>query len=414
MKEIKISVILPVYNVEKYLPNCLDSIVEQTLDEFEIICIEDGSEDNSLQILKDYSKKYNNITIIEYGCNKGQAYARNRGIEVAKGKYIYFMDSDDRLKRKDGLEIIYNYAEEWKLDCLIFDASVVYESPKLYELYFTDKFCNRYDYEGVYEGISYFSECYYNGDFRCAVWQQLWSREFIVGYELYFDEDTSPHEDLLFTFKAFLQTRRLKYIRESIYEYRCRESSSTTTGFSLKRFKSYCLCYFYSIMYLQDRMFSEQYEDSIVEYLNDIKKIVKSRAIELIKNGVNVYSIFPNTDKQYVYLKLMLTEDYPELPRLLSSENYRACTSNIPIVYGVGTVGENVLRMLKSFGIEDFFLAVTKRKKNASYLNGRKIYEIAELTQYKDCCVIIASKSYNRNEMESNAKTLGFQNIVLF
>ena len=90
----KISVIIAVYNVEKYLRQCLDSVVNQTLKDIEIICIDDGSTDNSPKILERYANKDDRIKIITQQ-NQGQSVARNKGIEVAKGKYISFQDSDD-------------------------------------------------------------------------------------------------------------------------------------------------------------------------------------------------------------------------------------------------------------------------------------------------------------------------------
>ena len=90
----KISVIVPVYNVEKYLARCLDSIINQTLADIEIICINDGSTDNSLEILNDYAKKDSRIKIIDQ-TNAGLSCARNAGMQIAQGEYIGFVDSDD-------------------------------------------------------------------------------------------------------------------------------------------------------------------------------------------------------------------------------------------------------------------------------------------------------------------------------
>ena len=90
----KVSVIVPVYNVEKYLSRCLESLINQSLKDIEIICINDGSTDNSLQILKQFAYKDNRIKIINQ-TNSGQSVARNKGLAIASGKYIGFVDSDD-------------------------------------------------------------------------------------------------------------------------------------------------------------------------------------------------------------------------------------------------------------------------------------------------------------------------------
>ena len=90
----KISVIVPVYNVEKYLKRCLNSLVNQTYTNIEIICVNDGSKDNSLNILNEYAQKDNRIVVISQE-NQGQGIARNKGLEIAKGDYIGFIDPDD-------------------------------------------------------------------------------------------------------------------------------------------------------------------------------------------------------------------------------------------------------------------------------------------------------------------------------
>lgn len=107
----KISVIVPVYNVEKYLPECLESILNQTLKDIEIICINDGSPDNSLEILKKYSENDARIKIIDKK-NEGVGKARNDGIRAATGEFIAFMDSDDYYPSENVIEILYNAAKE--------------------------------------------------------------------------------------------------------------------------------------------------------------------------------------------------------------------------------------------------------------------------------------------------------------
>ncbi len=107
----KVSVIVPVYNVEKYLPECLDSIINQSLRDIEIICINDGSPDNSLDILNKYASEDNRIKIIDKK-NEGVGKARNDGIKTAESEFIAFMDSDDCYPSDNVLEILYDSAKE--------------------------------------------------------------------------------------------------------------------------------------------------------------------------------------------------------------------------------------------------------------------------------------------------------------
>lgn len=106
MDKIKVSVVIPVYNSEKYMEKCLESILNQTLKEIEIIVINDGSKDNSLKKIEKYEKD-NRIKIISRE-NKGLTKTRNEGINISTGEYIYHLDSDDYLEKNDTLEILYS------------------------------------------------------------------------------------------------------------------------------------------------------------------------------------------------------------------------------------------------------------------------------------------------------------------
>ena len=123
----KISVIIPVYNVEKYLAQCLDSVIAQSLREIEIICVNDGSKDGSRDILTAYAEKDKRILVLDKA-NGGLSSARNAGFNVASGKYILFLDSDDFLYASDVLSALYQKAEDNFLEQLFFDAEVVFES----------------------------------------------------------------------------------------------------------------------------------------------------------------------------------------------------------------------------------------------------------------------------------------------
>ena len=115
----KISIIIPCYNVEKYLHRCLDSVIGQTFEDFEVICVNDGSPDNSGSILEEYAAKDKRIKILTQK-NQGLSMARNNGKALAQGKYIYFLDSDDFI-HPQCLEIAHYIAEKYEVDLVSFD-----------------------------------------------------------------------------------------------------------------------------------------------------------------------------------------------------------------------------------------------------------------------------------------------------
>ena len=117
---VKVSVVIPVYNVEDFLEECLNSIVNQSLKDIEIICVNDGSKDKSLEILNSFAENDDRFTVIDQE-NQGHAVATNRGMELAKGEFLYLMDSDDILGLT-ALEETYEYAKLKNADFVIFQS----------------------------------------------------------------------------------------------------------------------------------------------------------------------------------------------------------------------------------------------------------------------------------------------------
>ena len=137
----KVSVILPVYNVEAYLDEALYSLEEQTLKDIEIIAVNDGSTDNSLSILDKHALTDKRISIYSQK-NKGLSGARNTGLNLCQGEYVYFMDSDDIID-KTALEECYNYAKKHDADVCLFDAEVFYEKDAFFaSFYFRSELIN--------------------------------------------------------------------------------------------------------------------------------------------------------------------------------------------------------------------------------------------------------------------------------
>ena len=122
---VKISVIIPVYNVEAYLKECLDSFLNQELKEIEVICVNDGSTDNSLNVLKEYQQKDSRVIVINQE-NKGQGEARNVGIDASRGEYLFFADPDDYIE-ENSLSKLYSYARENNSNIVWFNYKIVHE-----------------------------------------------------------------------------------------------------------------------------------------------------------------------------------------------------------------------------------------------------------------------------------------------
>ena len=171
---IKISVIVPVYNVEDYLKECLDSIINQTLKEIEILCIDDCGTDNSIDILREYSKKDNRIKIISHKENKGLGPARNTGINEAKGEYISFIDSDDFIS-KDYYENLYNTAKKYDSDIVNTLNIKFYKNKKLRKFIYT---FNEKEFESTWN-LNDIENVYSDKAIVPYVWNKLYKTSFL-------------------------------------------------------------------------------------------------------------------------------------------------------------------------------------------------------------------------------------------
>ncbi len=222
---VRISVIVPVYNVEDYLAECLDSLLAQTFEDIEILCINDGSTDSSPDILEQYSKRDSRIRIISQ-TNQGLAMARNCGLDHATGDFIYFIDSDDLLK-SHALEDLYGKAAEMDLDMVIFklinfiDETGETFSTKYYDMKFLKK--------AVGDRVFYHGDLKPEEIYRVAVSapSKLYRTSLIS--DIRFPKGMN-FEDNPFFVEAFLRAERVLFYDEYLYERRIREGSITSTS----------------------------------------------------------------------------------------------------------------------------------------------------------------------------------------
>ena len=223
----KVSVIIPAYNAEKYLRECLDSVVNQTLKDIEIICIDDGSTDRSGAILKEYEKADSRITVISQE-NQGLSAARNCGMRYAHGKYIYFLDSDDYIEI-EALEILVRLAEENDADSVHFATKPFYESEELHRTHNLDQYFDMKGFSGLYYGAEYIRTARENYSYMETACNVLWRRALLLDNGIQFIEGI-VHEDIPFTFLADLASKRIVVLPTVLHHYRIRSDSTVTTS----------------------------------------------------------------------------------------------------------------------------------------------------------------------------------------
>ena len=219
MENIKVTVIIPVYNVEKYVKQCLESVINQTFKDIEIIVVNDGTKDNSIKIVEEYTSD-KRIKIINKE-NGGLSSARNIGIKAAKGKYICFVDSDDFID-KSMIEELYNVIEETNSDVVENDV-FLYDNKtgKIKERKNENSYCQE-------KGVYLYGIC------SSEVWNKIYKKDFLIKNGIFFEEGII-HEDDLFLIKVLLLSKRISNLHKNLYYYRINRPGSTMTDINLER-----------------------------------------------------------------------------------------------------------------------------------------------------------------------------------
>ncbi len=209
---IDVSIIVPIFNKERFLKDCLDSLINQTYKNIEIICINDGSTDHSLDILRDYADKDDRLIIISQE-NKGAGNARNTGIKIATGRYLQFLDADDFFEL-DMLEDMVKQADEKKADIVICNALEYNEETKIEEahrwLNVQDLKLDVFSYHDV-ENIFNIT--------TSSVWNKLYKKELIIDNEIWYQEIPS-NNDTAFSVITLLLAKRITYVDKFYIHYR--------------------------------------------------------------------------------------------------------------------------------------------------------------------------------------------------
>lgn len=250
-----ISVIVPVYNAEKYIRETIHSILNQDFADFEILLINDGSKDKSLEICNELALKYPQIRVFEQK-NSGVSAARNKGLLEARGEYIAFADADDLLE-KDMLSTLYNCAKEYNADVVSCGAGLVEDGKIIKEEYGTNTI-KVYDSN---EALKFFLA---GNRVNIGVWTKLFKKDLIK--DITFLKDKRINEDKLFIFEALMKANKFVVYDVTKYLYCKREGSATTKVFDARWFDSLDIA---DIM--QERISNEKPELEFFSRVNQVK-----------------------------------------------------------------------------------------------------------------------------------------------
>ena len=385
---IKVSVIIPVYNVEKYIEECINSVMGQTLPELEIICVNDGSTDRSLSQIQFFESKDQRVKVVSYSQNKGQSYARNRGLEMATGKYIYFLDADDYIER-NAMKELYIMAEKDNLDVIFFDAMQKFETSELKK-----RFCGWGDsrsgnYNGIKTGREIFKQFVDNSEWLVTPTRFFWRHEFLEYNNLRFFEGII-HEDDLFSFQATMLADRAEFMSESLLIRRYRPGSTMTKKVSIQNFYGYFTVFYYMNKYACENRLTDKEVKKVIQsiYRKTVDLYEQFGSLESITNG------FQNEELVNAFYFFKFIQNEKEMNKAVSEEGLnRVKKAEIVYIYGAGIIAKRVYECLieNKILIEGFL--VSSLKDNPQILKGHRVIEIEEMKRNgEDVLVVVGVK----------------------
>jgi len=231
-----VSVIIPVYNVEKYLSQCVESVINQTYVDLEIILIDDGSPDKCGQLCDVYAGQDDRITVI-HKANGGLSEARNVGLSASHGEYIYFLDSDDYI-REDAIYKLVDRCEKENAEVVFFDAETIYEGFE--DPDYREVFIRKQSYSADI-GTKILKALQNNGEYYSCVPLLFFRKDFLERERLFFEKGLM-HEDELFTVLVFVRAKRVAQEKEPLYVRRLRTNSIMSERISTKSIDGVVQC----------------------------------------------------------------------------------------------------------------------------------------------------------------------------
>lgn len=294
---VDVSVIIPVYNVEDFLYECVNSVINQTYKNMEIILVDDGSTDKSGQICDEYLNQDSRIKVIHRE-NGGLSAARNTGMDIALGEYIYFLDSDDYIKPQC-IERIVELMVSEAADMAFFDGFVFFTDCEEYEI--NESYNRRGRYSTDY-GREVLLELLKNDEYRTPVQFCFYRRAWLSENSLRFYEGII-HEDELFTFQVFNANGRVAHCHEQLYARRIRPASIMTSSGIEKRYYSMLTIYYELASMYRDKeakgeaatMYLIRAAKSVIakyKLLNTQQQIQNDESYEIFKKSVMTFSGF--------------------------------------------------------------------------------------------------------------------------
>lgn len=437
----EISVLVPIYNVEKFLKKCLQSLCEQVFPDMEILCINDGSNDSSKKIIESFCRKDSRFQIIDK-INTGYGNSMNMGMDQAKGKYIAIIESDDFIE-PDMMEKLYKTAELYELDvvkssCYFYTDDGRMEENRYVDLFeslpMKEVFCPL-DQSGIFLKMQ-------------SIWSAMYSRSFLVENHIRFNETPgASYQDVSFAFQVYACAKRLMLLPDAFYHYRVSNLNSSVKVPD----KVFCVC---------DEL--DKIEDFIIKYGNNKERlrIIASRLgyrvlLEQYNNLADPYqyALFLKLteyfkeykDSGFIYETMWEKDAVKKVERILENpKKYfietaksfkddrlmseicmnrkvyveavikQILSSPHVVIYGAGKIGTEFLGCLLESGYanEKISFAVTSMQGNERYISGIPVYLLESYQERKtEVTVVLAVKEQFQFSIAEILQKQGFSTV---
>lgn len=313
-----ISIIVPVYNVERYLSKCLDSLIQQTYTNIEIICVNDGSKDGSEKIINKYLRRDDRVKLINKK-NQGVSKARNTGINYAKGKYIMFVDADDwvdtdtcekswcAMRKEDADVVLWSYVSE---NNGLQSYKNIYPKDKIFNEEMTKRLLHR-RFVGIRGEELAHPEL---ADSLCPVWGKLYKASLIKEHNIQFVDlsEIGTYEDGLFNLEVFLYVKKAVYLNKYFYHYRRDNENSITSKYNMNLYEQWQRLFDRMEEYIKVKQLSDDYVDALNNRI----------ALSILGLGLNVLAA-----------DMLLFNKMKMLKNIVQQERYKAAYNNLELKY---------------------------------------------------------------------------------
>ena len=420
----KVSILIPIYNVERYLRQCLDSVVNQTLKDIEIICINDGSTDSSPDIIREYAEKDSRIRVIDKE-NTGYGHSMNCGLKLAQGEYIGIVESDD-FAELNMFETLYNTAKE-------VDAEIVKSNwfKQIGQYFFPSKAYAIYDHQFITPEI-------FNLSSASAIWNAIYKREFLLKNDIHFNETPgASYQDFSFYYKMMACVKKMFFIKDSFLHYRIDNPNSSLNS------KQKAFCMFDEFKEIQDFLMKRpelqnpwlsiicsikcrHYLGHYLRVDDKFKFDLITRAAEEVERDYNAGYVKEKycSENEWQNIQLLLKNKkeffYKQHERKQTFDAYlhgifpTIQTFRNIYIFGAGMFAASVLNSfyLKNIHVEN--IVVSNAKDNPDNVMGLPVVSLNDSNIDKERDVIIlAIKEESQYELLYQLQKDGYKNIVI-